>query len=150
MTLFGNSYDAALEQFISSAPLYRLAVLKVESNAREDNALNIGKALSNSIKLMDRQNEIAFQFFVQEALFRIIKEHTFIDPVLGNVVVIENLGILFERALDIDVTEVLQRISRNTLTILLWPGEVDKYSLSFLKSSSEHKIKQSEINYIIL
>lgn len=150
MTLFGHSYDAALEQFISSAPRYRLAVLKVDSSSREEKALNIGKALAEAIKPMDRHNEMAFQFSVQEAISRIIKEHTFIDPVLGDVVVIENPGILFEGVLRIDVSDVLRRVSRNTLTILLWPGEVDKDRLSFLTSSSVYSIKQSEINYIIL
>ena len=150
MTLFGHSYDATLEQFLSSAPRYRLAVLKVDSSAREENALNIGLELTKTIERLDRHNEMAFQFAVREAFSRIIKEHTFIDPVLGEVVVIENPGILFEPALRIDVSDVLRRVSRNTLTILLWPGEVGKDRLSFLSSSSVYSIKQSETNYIIL
>lgn len=150
MTLFGHSYDAALEQFLSSAPRYRLATLKVDSSAREEKALNIGLELAKAIEMLDRHHEMAFQFAVQEALSRIIKEHTFVDPVLGEVVVIENPGILFEPALRIDVSDVLQRVSRNTLTILLWPGEIAKDRLSFLSSSSVYNIKQSETNYIIL
>ena len=125
-------------------------MLKVDSSARAENALNIGKALAEAIKPLDRHNEMTFQFSVQEAISRIIKEHTFIDPVLGDVVVIENPGILFESVLRIDVSDVLRRISRNTLTLLLWPGEVDKDRLSFLTSSSVYNIKQSETNYIIL
>lgn len=150
MTLFGHSYDAALEQFLSSAPRYRLAALKVDSSAREEKALNIGLELAKAIERLDRHNEMAFQFAVQEALSRIIKEHTFVDPALGEIVVIENPGILFEPALRIDVSDVLQRVSRNTLTILLWPGEIAKDKLSFLSSSSVYNIKQSETNYIIL
>ena len=150
MTLFGRSYDVALEQFLSSAPRCRLAVLKVDSSAREENALNIGLELTKAIERLDRHNEMAFQFAVQEAISRIVKEHIITDPVLGEVVVIENPGILFEPALRIDVSDVLQRISRNTLTILLWPGEIAKEKLSFLSTSSVYHIKQSETNYIIL
>lgn len=150
MTLFGRSYDVALEQFLSSAPRYRLAVLKVDSSAREQNALNIGLELTKAIERLDRHNEMAFQFAVQEAISRIVKEHIFTDPVLGEVVVIENPGILFEPALRIDVSDVLQKVSRNTLTILLWPGAVTPQRLSFLSPSSQYAINQSEINYIIL
>ena len=150
VTLFDHSYDAALEQFLSSAPRYRLAVLKVDSSAREENALNIGLELTKAIERLDRHDEMAFQFAVQEAISRIVKEHIITDPVLGEVVVIENPGILFEPALRIDVSDVLQRISRNTLTILLWPGEIAKEKLSFLSTSSVYHIKQSETNYIIL
>ena len=150
MTLFGHSYDAALEQFLSSAPRYRLAVLKVEPSAREDMALNIGLDLAKAVEGLDRHNEMRFQFAVQDAVSRIIKEHTFADPVLGDVVVIENPGILFEPALRIDVSDVLQKVSRNTLTILLWPGSVTPQRLSFLSPSSQYAINQSEINYIIL
>ena len=112
--------------------------------------MNIGLDLAKAVEGLDRHNEMRFQFAVQDAVSRIIKEHTFADPVLGDVVVIENPGILFEPALRIDVSDVLQRISRNTLTILLWPGEIAKEKLSFLSTSSVYHIKQSETNYIIL
>ena len=150
MLINGISYDEEIRRFLSSAPRYRLAVLKVDSSAREENALNIGKALAEAIKPLDRHNEMAFQFSVQEAISRIVKEHIFIDPVFGDVVIIENPGILFEPALCIDVSDVLQRVSRNTLTILLWHGEIAKEKLSFLSTSSAYHIKQSETNYIIL
>ena len=150
MLLFGHSYDAALEQFLSSAPRYRLAVLKVESSAREEKALNIGLEFAKAIEGLDRHNEVRFQFAVQDAVLRIIKEHTFANPMLGDVVIIENPGILFEPALHIDVSDLLQRLSRNTLTILLWPGAVTPQRLSFLSPSSQYAINQSEINYIIL
>lgn len=150
MTLCGNQYDLTLERFLSSAPRYRMAVLGVSSPSGDDRVLNMGRELAKAIPAFDRHNELAFQFSVQEAVNRIIREHTFVKPTLGDVVVIENPGILFEPELYIDVPELLRRVSRNTLVILLWPGEITKDKLYFLRSSSGYSISQSEINYILL
>jgi hypothetical protein len=112
--------------------------------------LNIGKDLAKVVKPMKRRPEIHFQFSVQEAVINIIREHTNIDPSFGEYVVIANPGILFEPELGIDVVELLRRVSKNTLTILLWPGEASKQMLWFLREGSEHRINYSDINYIIL
>lgn len=151
MTLRGNKYDMALERFLSSAPRYRLAVLGVNSPSGDDHrVLNMGRELAKTIPAFDRHNELAFQFSVQEAVNRIVREHTISEPNLGDVVLVENLGILFEPELHIDVPELLRRVSRNTLVVLLWQGEITKDKLYFLRSSSSYCISQSEINYILL
>ena len=150
MTLEGRQYDLVLERFLSSAPRYRVAVLGVSSPSGDDRVLNMGRELARVIPAYDRHNELAFQFSVQEAVNRIVREHIFIEPNLGQVVLIENPGILFEPELHIDVLELLRRVSRNTLVILLWQGEITKDKLSFLRPSSNYCITQSEINYIVL
>ena len=150
MTLFDSQYYLALEQFLSSAPRYRVAVLADKVPINGENVLNMGRELATVISTIDRHNELKFQFTVQEAVNRIIQEHTFTEPNLGEVVIIANPGILFEPELHIDVPELLRRISRNTLVILLWPGEVTKDKLSFTRPSSPYCIHQSETNYIVL
>ena len=110
----------------------------------------MGRELARVIPEFDRHNELAFQFSVQEAVNRIVRDHTISEPNLGDVVIIENPGILFEPELHIDVPELLRRVSRNTLVILLWEGEITKDKLYFLRSSSGYYISQSEINYILL
>ena len=150
MTLFDSQYYLALEQFLSSAPRYRVAVLADNAPINGENVLNMGRELAIAISNLDRHNELKFQFTVQEAVNRIIQEHTLTEPNLGEVVIIANPGILFEPELHIDVPELLRRISRNTLVILLWPGEITKDKLSFMRPSSPYCILQSETNYIVL
>jgi len=150
VTLYGISYDTDLERFISSAPRYRLAVRKTDSSFHEEKSLNLGRELALAVEKLDRHNEVYFQFSVQDAISRIIKSHIFTDPVLGDVVILDNPGILFEPDLRIDVSDVLRRVSRNTLTILLWPGVIRPDKLFFLREGSHIAINQSEINYIIL
>ena len=150
MTLFDSQYYLALEQFLSSAPRYRVAVLADKAPINSENVLNMGRELATAISNLDRHNELKFQFTVQEAVNRIIQEHMFTEQNLGEVVIIANPGILFEPELHIDVPELLRRISRNTLVILLWPGEITKDKLSFMRPSSPYCIHQSETNYIVL
>ena len=150
MTLFDSQYYLALEQFLSSAPRYRVAVLADNAPINGENVLNMGRELAIAISNLDRHNELKFQFTVQEAVNRIIQEHTLTEPNLGEVVIIANPGILFEPELHIDVPELLRRISRNTLVILLWPGEITKDKLSFMRPSSPYCILLSETNYIVL
>lgn len=150
MTLFDSQYYLALEQFLSSAPRYRVAVLADNAPINGENVLNMGRELAIAISNLDRHNELKFQFTVQEAVNRIIQEHTFTESNLGEVVIIANPGILFEPELHIDVPELLRRISRNTLVILLWPGEITKDKLSLMRPSSPYCILQSETNYIVL
>ena len=150
MTLSQSPLNNMLEQFLSSAPRYQLAVLKNWYWLAGVQVLNIGKDLAKVVEAMKRRPEIHFQFSVQEAVITIIREHTNIDPSFGEYVVIANPGILFEPELGIDVVELLRRVSKNTLTILLWPGEVSKQMLWFLREGSKHRINYSDINYIIL
>jgi len=127
-----------------------LAVIADNQDIKEEKAVNIGLELADAIGGLERRNDMGFQFAVQECLHRIFREHTFVEPGLGDVVIVENPGILFEPALRIDVSDVLQRESRNTLVVLLWPGVITPQRLYFLDESSEYHINQTDINYIIL
>ena len=150
MQIYGHSYDAILEQFLKAAPRYRLVATSSKHDISEPKALNLGRELAAAIEKMERGYKTGFQFDVQEALMRIIHEHTFIDPEFGDCVILENPGILFESALGINVTNFLKSISKNTMTILLWPGEMTSQKLFFLDQMSQYYIKQSDINYIII
>ena len=150
MTICGHSYDMELGRYMASASRYRLAVILTDRASEDEHILNIGKELASAIKPLDRRPEVQFQFAVQQALDSIIREHSFTDPTFGECIVLANPGILFEPELGIDVADFLRRISKNRLTILLWPGEANEDGLWFLRVSSSYRINNSEINYIIL
>ena len=69
---------------------------------------------------------------------------------LGEVVVLENLGILFESELGIDVLRLLRKVSKMALTVLLWPGEIGEDRIYFLNLESGITLKQTDINYITI
>lgn len=120
----------------------------------EEKALNVGmelaKAISGIGKQYGKMGEVKFQMEVAEALERIIMGKMFVDEDLGEVVVLENLGILFESELGIDVLRLLRKISNMALTVLLWPGEIGEDRIYFLNLESGITLKQTDINYITI
>lgn len=120
----------------------------------EEKALNVGmelaKAISGIGKQYGKMGEVKYQMEVAEALERIIMGKMFVDEDLGEVVVLENLGIMFESELGIDVVSFLRKVSKITLTVLLWPGEIGEDRLYFLNRESEITLKQTDINYITI
>lgn len=120
----------------------------------EEKALNVGKELSKVIdglvKQYGKKGEVKFQMEVADALERIVNGKVFVDEEFGEVVVLENLGILFEPGLGIDVVRFLRKVSKVALTVLLWPGEIGEDRIYFLNRESEITLKQSDINYITI
>lgn len=142
-----------MRRVIASGVRYRLVVVKDERITEEPNVLDVGREVADVIGRIGRkygQSEIKFQIEVAEAVERIVKQHIFKDDELGGVVVLYNVGILFEPELHLDVVGLLKRISKNSLTVLIWPGSIDAQRLFFLDKNSEIKINQSDINYTII
>lgn len=142
--------DGELERFLSTAPRYRVVVAKWDANVKEENAVNVGREMASVISGLDRNDSLGFCFLVEEAFRKAVKNGTYCDEKYGSVVVLENVGILFEPELELNFTELLKSISRNTLVVLLWPGEMDWERLYFLNHNSNIFINQSDINYCIL
>ena len=148
--MLGLFYDQHLEQFLYSAPRNKMAVILTKSLPNDMLALNIGKELSAAIESVERVPDIRFQYEVTRALNKIVHNFTQHDTRYGDYIIISNPGILFETELNVNVTDFLARLSRNTLTILYWPGEANEDGLWLMKVGSKYIIKQSELNYIIL
>ncbi len=150
MTIYDRIVDSELERFLSTAPRYRVVVAKWDEKVKEEKAVNIGREMVSVISGLDRNDSFGFSFLVEETFRRAIKKSTYSDDKYGNVVVLENVGILFEPELGLNFTELLKSISKNTLVVLLWPGEMDWERLCFLNRNSNVFINQSDINYFIL
>ena len=153
MTLYGIDYTERMRPIVAAGARYKMVVMRSQK-AVEDKALNVGKELSRVIdgigKQYGKMGETKFQMEVVDALNRIVRGKVFVDEELGEVVVLENPGILFEPGLGIDVVSFLRKVSKTTLTVLLWPGEIGEDRLYFLDRESEITLKQTDINYITI
>ena len=153
MKLYGIDYTERMRTIVASGARYKLVVMRSQKDV-EEKALNVGmelaKAISGIGKQYGKMGEVKFQMEVAEALERIILGKMFVDEDLGEVVVLENLGILFESELGIDVLRLLRKISKMALTVLLWPGEIGKDRIYFLNLESGITLKQTDINYITI
>ena len=153
MRLYGIDYTERMRPIVAAGARYKVAVIRSQGTL-EEKALNVGKELSKVMEGIGKQygkmGETKFQMEVAEALERIIMGRMFVDEDLGEVVVLENLGILFESELGIDVLRLLRKISKMALTVLLWPGEIGEDRIYFLNLESGITLKQTDINYITI
>lgn len=147
MNIYGHIIDEKLQGFLMTAPRYKLAVAPYDHGKKEEKSVDVGKELARAVSSMDRKQTVKFQFGVEDAVSRIVKDGTFQDKDFGSCIVLENVGILFEKELRFDVMSFLKRVSKNTFVILLWPGEITQDKLFFLSEDSGIYISQTDINY---
>ena len=150
MNINNTNVDLQINAFLSSAPRYKLVVLAADSSIPVADSIDLGKELSEVISGIDRSNDVYFQFAVQDAIDDVISKNVRNDSEFGRYIILENPGILFEPALNLDVCNLLKSISKNTLVILLWPGVIRQDRLCFLSESSDLYISQSDINFAII
>ena len=150
MTIYDSIIDAKLQKFLATAPSHKVVVAESRNDVCESKALDLGVTLAPIISGMSRKSEMMFQFSVEEAVNKAIKNATFEDDTFGPAVVLSNPGIRFEKALRIDVCSLLKRISKNNIVVLLWPGAIRADRICFLSETSDMYINQSDINFFIL
>ncbi|MCF0185851.1 MAG: hypothetical protein HUJ98_05115 [Bacteroidaceae bacterium] len=90
------------------------------------------------------------KFAVADELARLFRDNKECHPELGDYLRICNLGILFEPKLGINIRQLLQNFSRNTLTIIKWEGDYDDNYLYFLTKEDGLKIDLTNTNHIYL
>ncbi len=138
-----------IEDFLMSAPRYRFVVITKGFDHSDFQVLDVGNELACCIKddVSDKKN---LPFIASEKLLKLFDDNITEHPKFGSYICLDNIGILFEPALEFNPTLLLQRLSEKTLLILVWKGAIDKNSLYFLNKGSKHVINLTEINHIIL
>lgn len=139
--------ELTISNFLSTAPRYRIVVDK--SNGTDPAYFDVGAELSyylqnNSIKAEQ------LKILVPDVLQQMFRDNTEHSAQLGNLLRITNLGILFEPALGIDIRNLIQRLSQNTVVIIKWNGETDDNHLFFLEKDSGYSIDLSHTNHIFI
>lgn len=145
-----NNINEQISRFLSAAPRYKFVVASKESLTTDVSVFNVGHHLALSIKENAELVKNDFAYFVQEEFTRLFYQNISEHHEFGKYICIANLGILFESELKINVLQTFQRLSRNTLLILIWEGEIKRNKLYFLSEKSKHTINLLEINHIIL
>ena len=138
-----------IEDFLMSAPRYRFVVITKGFDHSDFQVLDVGNELACCIKddVSDKKN---LPFIASEKLLKLFDDNITEHPKFGSYICLDNIGILFEPALEFNPTSLLQQLSKKTLLILVWKGAIDKNSLYFLNKGSKHVINLTEINHIIL
>ena len=139
-----------ITHFLSAAPRYKFVVAPNERMLKDFSAFDLGYNLSLVLKENEKLKNEELTFIVHEELTKLLNDNITTHPELGDYICLSNIGILFEKELKINILQTFQRLSKNTLLILLWDGEVKGNTLFFLSENSKNKIDLREINHIIL
>lgn len=145
--VFSQDVLKQLSMFIDSAPRNKLVLVKDPNILKELQSINVGFELSRFIHDGNPTDIKAESLgFIRHH----IAERTQIHPIIGKYVSLTNIGILFEPAIGIDMNIFLSNLTRNTMLILEWKGEIKYPHLFFLHSGHGPKINISQLSYITL
>ena len=100
-----------IEDFLMSAPRYRFVVITKGFDHSDFQVLDVGNELACCIKddVSDKKN---LPFIASEKLLKLFDDNITEHPKFGSYICLDNIGILFEPALEFNPTLLLQRLSK--------------------------------------
>lgn len=132
-----------LSSFLDTSPRYKFVFVRNPEKLVNVPSVDLGFELASFIHNNESSDYLPF-------IKELISKKTFSHPTLGKVVYLRNIGILFEPELGLDVSLFLTNLSRNTLLLLDWNGQLKYPYIYFLRTDSKHRIKIDNLNYITL
>ena len=105
--------------------------------------LNVGKLLSSSIlNILDGKRVSLKSKTIIEKLFR---SSIITHPDYGQILALDNLGILLEPELKLDFTSFLEEYSKDNILFIRWSGHIENGFLWFLSKDLGIKISKQII-----
>ena len=132
-------------EYIKSSSRNKVIICK---NNLALNALNIGFELSKELRKIDSKKQLSIK--ANSIIDEMFREHEYDDEEFGKIVVIENLGILFEKDLKIDFEQLIEKHSKGRCLFIDWPGEIEDQNIYFLSKKNGIKIILKNISHIII
>lgn len=107
--------------------------------------LDLGVALSSALQNVVDSRDVAHVALHQLELLFI--QYTFQMEDQTCYLALKNVGILFEKELNLDIPKILDRFSQNNILFLKWAGLADQNNLYFLTKENGIKINTSNLSY---
>lgn len=147
MTLHDLDRENKISGFVAMAPRHKVVVVCGIRAVDGLPSLDVGRSLASFI----RDNELSdLKLQALECLERLFAANTVSEAGYGKFICLVNTGILFEPELGFDVTDIIARLSKNTLVVLPTEGIVEGDCLGMFPNSTRQKINLGRLNYIIL
>lgn len=110
--------------------------------------LDLGAALSSALQNVQDRKDISHM--VLHELELLFSQHTLQMDDQTYYLALKNIGILFEKELNLDIPKLLDRFSQNNILFLKWDGLADQNNLYFLTKENGIKINTSNLRYITI
>lgn len=117
--LMSNGNIEHICRFLASRPRYKLVVCR-ENPCADITPLNLGYAISTKVACL--QDRTTLSYIAPSIVDEVINGAVTHVEDLGDVVVIENLGILFEPELGLIPSDIIMKHAKNKTFVLIWNG----------------------------
>ena len=138
--------ETAILSYIESYP--RNKIIFYKKSISDITPIDVGKLLSQALFNFKDENRIPMRATME--LEKILNRSVFDHPRFGRVLVIANLGILFEPELKQDFRSIIDSYSKNTALFIEWKGEIDNNTLYFQTKEKGIKVNINNISHIAL
>lgn len=144
---FSETVIADLLRFLENGPRHRLVFVKDTHRTNSNIGVDVGWAVAKYLHDNYLGNiKAESQSFIKKLIYDNISTH----PQFGKYIYLRNIGVLFEPELGLNVGLFLTNLSRNTLLLLDWNGQMKYPYMYFLHTNSKHRIKIDTLNYMTL
>ena len=138
--------NSKIRLFLKLNPRNKLVVISDKELFEWLGWINVGNLLSQDINIADKK----IIFKINQLLDDIIVKNKTQHKEFGEIIAIENIGLLLEPELKFNVEKFLSDYSQNNTLILKWEGEIDTNQLYFLTKNDNHKIDLNNISHIVI
>ena len=148
MTLDELKNNPFVQECLEINPRHKIIVVHYSSCDESIPCVNIGRKVAEFVR--SNQGEGHLPFLTRDFIQTILNENIVKDDFLKQFICLRNIGILFEKELELNPTEIILNFSRNTIVILPWDGEIRNNTLFLNTSNSNYSINLSQTNAIII
>ena len=107
--------------------------------------LDLGAALSLALQnIQDKKDISHLALHELELLF---SQHTLQMDDQTYYLALKNIGILFEKELNLDIPKIVDRFSQNNILFIKWEGIIEKGNLFFLTREKGIKLNMNNLSY---
>ena len=111
-------------------------------------SLNAGYVLSSELKKIIDDKRVSLKG--KTIIERILRSSIVIHPDYGNILALDNIGILLEPELKLDFISFLEEYSKDNILFIRWSGHIENDLLWFLSKDHGMKISIENLSYIII
>ena len=148
MTLNELKNNPFVKECLGINPRHKIIVVRYNDCDDSFKSINIGRMVAEFVRSKQGEERIPFQ--TKDYITKILNENIVADDVLKQYICLKNIGILFEKELGLDPTNIISNFSRNTVVILPWSGEIRNKTLFLNTAESNYSIKFEQTNAIII
>ncbi|MBA5245909.1 hypothetical protein H1R16_01390 [Marnyiella aurantia] len=107
--------------------------------------LDLGAAISLALQnIQDKKDISNLALHKLELLF---SQHTLQMDDQTYYLALKNIGILFEKELNLDIPKIVDRFSQNNILFIKWEGIIEKGNLFFLTKEKGIKLNINNLSY---